>query len=71
MELNTHLLKGVIPNLARWSEIQIALNICSFQGTVVGMEAKWTGLAYFDSFPDSQGIVGLVTKREGRENVAQ
>jgi hypothetical protein len=58
MELNTHLLKGVIPNLARWSEIQIALNICSFQGTVVGMEAKWTGLAYFDPFPDSQGIVG-------------
>jgi hypothetical protein len=70
MELNTHLLKGVIPNLARWSEIQIALNICSFQGTVVGMEAKWTGLAYFDPFPDSQGIVGLVTKREDRENVA-
>jgi hypothetical protein len=27
-------------------------------GTVVGMEAKWTGLAYFDPFPDSQGIVG-------------
>jgi hypothetical protein len=24
---------------------------------VVGMEAKWTGLAYFDPFPDSQGIV--------------
>jgi hypothetical protein len=56
MELNTHLLKGVIPNLARWSEIQIALNICSFQA--VGMKAKWTGLAYFDPFPDSQGIVG-------------
>jgi hypothetical protein len=58
MELNTHLLKEVIPNLARWSEIQIALNIYSFQGTVVGMEAKWAGLAYFDPFPDSQGIVG-------------
>lgn len=58
MELNTHLLKGVIPNLARSSKIQIALNIFSFQGTAVGMEAKWAGLAYFDSFPDSQGIVG-------------
>jgi hypothetical protein len=45
MELNTHLLKGVIPSLVRWSEIQIALNICSFQGTAVGMEAKWTSLA--------------------------
>jgi hypothetical protein len=32
--------------------------LCSFQGTAVGMEAKWAGLAYFDSFPDSQGIVG-------------
>jgi len=30
----------------------------SFQGTAVGLEAKWTGLAYFDPFPDSRGIVG-------------
>lgn len=63
MELNTHLLKGVIPNLARWSEIQIALNICSFQGTVVGMEAKWTGLAYFDSRRYSG--VGNQKRRQG------
>jgi hypothetical protein len=55
MELNTHLLKGVIPSLARWSNIH---KTYSFQGTAVGIEAKCAGLAYFDSFPDSQGIVG-------------